>query len=303
MRDNRLEFVNSDRVAFWDKAQADDGDRANATCRFDILRLDNGLLRLRLVPDRSTQGGTFFFRRAEEKSINQEFGAVPPEFRRVLAAAEMTPDEAAAMVDWLKAQKLDSPAQLEVIDRLLQARRHQITLAQLFGMSNEEAAAFREVVKQVGGDYERLVSLATSDLLTPTERKAVDKATSVVTDLRRLTEELPMDVQTRVSVYGRAGAAMTRQLEREAIMAANGRGIAELQGGLGLQPGQAGNPAAAFADAIGAERPRGCRGGKCPSTRRCAGDTARRWRWWSRRPGRRTRKCTRRTRPGRVAGV
>ena len=131
----------------------------------------------------------------------------------------MTSDEAAAMVDWLKTQKLDSPAQLEVIDRLLQARRHQITLAQLFGMSNEEAAAFREVVKQAGGDYERLVSLATSDLLTPTERKTVEKATSVVTDLRRLTEQLPMDVQTRVSVYGRAGAAMTRQLERDAIMA------------------------------------------------------------------------------------
>ena len=158
------------------------------------------------MPNATTQRGTFFFRRTEEKSVDQEFSAVPPEFRRVLAAAEMTPDEAAAMVDWLKAQKLDSPAQLEVIDRLLQARRHQITLAQLFGMSDEEAAAFREVVKQVGGDYERLVSLATSDLLTPTERKAVDKATSVVTDLRRLTEELPMDVQTRVSVYGRAAS-------------------------------------------------------------------------------------------------
>jgi hypothetical protein len=255
MQDNQLVLENKDRVAFWDKTQ-DDGDRSNATCRFEILRLDDSLLRLRLVPKQTTQRGTFFFRRTEEKSIDKEFSAVPPEFRRVLAAAEMTPDEAAAMVDWLKAQKLDSPAQLEVIDRLLQARRHQITLAQLFGMSNEEAAAFRDVVKQVAGDYERLVSLATSDLLTPTERKAVDKATSVVTDLRRLTEELPMDVQTRVSVYGRAGAAMTRQLERDAIMAANGQGIAEFQGGLGLQPGQAGNTAAAFADAV-AQRGRG----------------------------------------------
>ena len=278
VQDNRLVLENNDRIAFWDRAPADGGDRSNATCRFDILRLDSGLLRLQLVPNQTTQRGTFFFRRTEEKSIDHEFSAVPPEFRRVLAAADMTPDEAGAMVDWLKAQKLDSPAQLEVIDRLLQARRHQITLAQLFGMSNEEAAAFREVVKQVGGDYERLVNLAASDLLTPTERKAVDKATSVVTDLRRLTEELPMDMQTRVSVYGRASAAMTRQLERDAIMAANGQGIAEFQGGLGLQPGQAGNPAAAFAEASGRRGLRGRCGGRCPRARRCAGDTARRWR-------------------------
>ena len=85
-----------------DKAQGDAGTRMNTTCRFDILRLDNGLLRLRLLPDRTTQHGTFFFRRTEQKSINQEFSTVPPEFRRVLVAAAMTPDEAAAMVDWLK---------------------------------------------------------------------------------------------------------------------------------------------------------------------------------------------------------
>ncbi len=245
VQDNRLVLANNDRIAFWDKAQTDGNTRVNTNCRFDILHLDNGLLRLQLVPDRTTQHGTFFFRRTEQKSIDQAFSAVPPEFRRVLVAAAMTPDEAAAMVDWLKAQKLDSPAQLEVIDRLLQARRHQITLAQLFGMSNEEVAAFREVVKQVGGDYERLVSLATSDLLTSTERKAVDKATSVVTDLRRLTEEMPMDVQTRVSVYGRASAVMTRQLEQEAILAANRDRTAELQGGVGPQPAAAGNAAAA----------------------------------------------------------
>ena len=77
-RDNRLELVNSDRVAFWDKAQADDGDRANATCRFDILRLDGGLLRLQLVPKQTTQRGRFSLCCAEEKSINQEFSAVPP---------------------------------------------------------------------------------------------------------------------------------------------------------------------------------------------------------------------------------
>ena len=289
VQDNRLVLANNDRIALWDKAQADGGTRVNTSCRFDILRLDNGLLRLRLVPDRTTQHGTFFFRRAEQKPIDQEFSAVPPEFRRVLAAAAMTPDEAAAMVDWLKAQKLDSPAQLEVIDRLLQARRHQVTLAQLFGMSNEEATAFREVVMQVGSDYERLVSLATSDLLTPTERKAVDKATSVITDLRRLTEELPMDVQTRVSVYGRAGAVMTRQLAQEAFMAAN----PELQGVVGPQPAAAGNVAAAArrgrAGAVAEDAPPP---GVAPAAARGG----------PRRHARRTGRRTKRTRSGRVAG-
>ena len=126
-----------------------------------------------------------------------------------------------------------------MIDRLLQARRHQITLAQLFGMSNEEAAAFREVVKQVGGDYERLVSLATSDLLTPTERKAVDKATSVVTDLRRLTEEMPMDVQTRFR------CTVARRCHDAAI------------GARGVHGGQPGAPRRRWAAAG--------RGGKCRS--------------------------------------
>ncbi len=232
LEDGRLVLANNDRIAFWDKASNDDGNRTNATCCYEILRLDDGLLRLRLIPNATGGRSTFFFRRAEEKSVEKEFAAVSPEYRRVLAAAEMTPEEAAAFVDWLKTQKLDSPAQLEVIDRLMQARRHKITLAQLFGMSAEEVAAFREVVQQANGDYERLVRLAASDELTAAERQSLGKATSVVTDLRRLTEQIPMDMQTRTAVYGRGGYDLAQQMDQEAQQAMaremNARRLAEL---------------------------------------------------------------------------
>ncbi|HEY2883055.1 MAG TPA: hypothetical protein VGJ15_11490 [Pirellulales bacterium] len=213
--DDELVLSNNGRIPYWSSDQREPADLEKSTCRFQIVRLDDNFLRLRIVPVETTQRRTWFFRRAEEKSVDKEFAAVPPEYRRVLAAAELTPDEAASFTDWLKAQKFDSPAQLEVIDRLMQARRHKITLAQLFGMTAEEAAAFREVVGQANGDYQRLARLATNDELTSTERRAIDKATSVITDLSRLSQQLPMDMQSRIAVLGRGGMEVAQQIAQQ----------------------------------------------------------------------------------------
>jgi hypothetical protein len=218
---DHLVLSNSSRIPYWSSDQREPTGVRNSTCRFQIVRLDDNLLRLRVIPVETTEKTTLFFRRTEEKPIEKEFANVPPEYRRVLAAAELTPDEAASFADWLKAQKLDSPAQLEVIDRLAKARRHQITLAQLFGMTAEEAAAFREVVGQVNGDYQRLARLATNDELTSTERQAIDKATFVITDLTRLSQQLPMDVQSRASLLGRGGYEIAQQVFQEAINSGN----------------------------------------------------------------------------------
>jgi hypothetical protein len=264
VKDGRLVLTNNDRTAFWDQAPSKNSDPAKSTCRYDILRSDDGFLRLRLVPNQTTQRSTFFFHRTKETPIEKEFANVPPEYRRVLAAAELTPDEAAAFADWLKTQKLDSPAQLEVIDRLMQARRHKITLAQLFGMTTEEAAAFREVVGQANGDYERLARLAASDELTGTERQAIGKVTSVITDLNRLTEQLPMDMQSRIAVRGRGGMEVAQQMAQEA-MNRDFTNSANFGGGFGGQAaGGFGNANAVAA----AAQAGGGRGGRAATTTR-----------------------------------
>ena len=238
VKDGRLVLTNNDRTAFWDQASSDNGDHAKSTCRYDILRSEDGFLRLWLVPNQTTQRGTFFFHRTAEKPIEKEFANVPPEYRRVLVAAELTPDEAAAFADWLKTQKLDSPAKLEVIDRLMQARRHKITLAQLFGMSADEAVAFREVVGQANGDYQRLARLAMNDELTSTERQAIDKATSLIADLTRLSQQLPMDMQSRIAVLGRGGMEVAQQMSQQGTLYGFATNPIELGGG--FAGGQAG---------------------------------------------------------------
>ena len=78
-------------------------------------------------------------------------------------------------------------------------------------MTADEAAAFREVVGQANGDYQRSARLATNDELTSTERQAIDKATSLITDLTRLSQQLPMDMQSRASALGRSGMEVAQQ--------------------------------------------------------------------------------------------
>jgi hypothetical protein len=255
---DHLVLSNNSRIAYWSSDQREPTGVRNSTCRFQIVRLDDNLLRLRVMPIETTEKSTLFFRRTEEKPIEKEFAAVPAEYRRVLAAAELTPEEAASFADWLKAQKLDSPAQLEVIDRLAQARRHKITLAQLFGMTSEEAAAFREVVGQVNGDYQRLARLASNDKLTSTERQAIDKATSVITDLTRLSQQLPMDVSSRSALLGRGGYEIAQQMYQEAVANSENFGGGGFgAGGFGGGQGGVGNfngpgaPAAAAGGARG----------------------------------------------------
>ena len=105
-------------------------------------------------------------------------------------------------------------------------------------MTAEEAAAFREVVGQVNGDYQRLARLATNDELTSTERQVIDKATSVITT--DLTFAAATDGhESRASALGRGGYEIAQQVYQEAVVNGENFGGGGLRGG-GFGGGQGG---------------------------------------------------------------
>jgi beta-lactamase regulating signal transducer with metallopeptidase domain len=192
---NGLVLTNTDSSVLW-KRDGKDSSKENPMQRravYQILRLDHDFLRLKEVANIPSE--PLFFRRVEEKSADEQFAAIPAELRAIPAAARLTPEEAAALVDWFKAHKIDA-SKLTLIERIIQARRHKITLAEVFGMTPEEATALHDVVQQANGDYSRLNSLAARNQLSPVEVRALGKMTAVNDELTTVLRAMPMDSPT-----------------------------------------------------------------------------------------------------------
>jgi hypothetical protein len=227
---NGLVLTNTDSSVLWNRDGKDSGKENPMQRRavFQILRLDQEFLRLKQVAN--VPSDPLFFRRVEEKSADEQFAAIPAEFRAIPAAARLTPEEAAAMVDWFKAHKIDA-SKLALIERIIQARRQKITLANVFGMTPEEATAFHDIVQQANGDYSRLNALAARNQLSPVEVRALRKLTVFSDELTTVLRAMPIDSPTYFTVNS-SGRGISRQGE----VGPSG------YGGLVLGPGRAARP-------------------------------------------------------------
>ncbi|HTQ40370.1 MAG TPA: M56 family metallopeptidase [Pirellulales bacterium] len=166
-----------------------------STYIYEIVRLDDSFLRLR----NNQSKDTLFFHRVDEKSEAEQLADVPAELRPLLAVAQFTPDEAKQLLSLFEAQQID-PAALKTIGRVLQAYRHQIDLKDLFGMTPDEANAFKELLSESNYrlDAHDLFKLADAGQLSPVEQsgiaklKAVDAAFDAMVDPNKLGFDIPL---------------------------------------------------------------------------------------------------------------
>lgn len=159
---------------------------------YRIERLDDSLLRLRLapppretlptsrpVPGRpSVDRGTTFYSRIQTDRLNaQPLTDLPQEARRLAQLAQLTPDEVKGLAQFMKSDTaMIAPKLLKALDQTIAARYHEIGFAELFGLSEEEAAAYRELMKLTDGDYDAAVRYADdAGTLSPAEKNAIKK--------------------------------------------------------------------------------------------------------------------------------
>src|SRR5262249_23671309 len=129
---------------------------------------------------RQSSGAPKFFRRAQTKEAEPQVALdLPKEYQRIAELACLNADEAKSLVKWTIAVKDWKDAdQLELslaaIDRGLAARAGKVDFADLFQLSADEAAGYRELNLLTDG-FSTICVLADQGQLTKAELSALDK--------------------------------------------------------------------------------------------------------------------------------
>ena len=149
-----------------------------------IAKVDDSFLRLvSVLTDRKgqqTTGAPKFFRRAQTKPVEPQVAEdLPKEFQRIAELACLNADEGRSLVNWATALKKQPGSSrpelnLDVVDRGLAARGGKIDFADLFHLTADEAAGYRELNRLTDG-FSAICVLADQGQLTPSELSALDK--------------------------------------------------------------------------------------------------------------------------------
>ena len=120
--------------------------------------------------------GTVFYSRLHPERLNaQPLSELPQEARRFAQLAQLTPEEVQELT---KSHMLDSKENpnvksenLKSLDRAIAARYREIGFAELFGLSEEEASAYRDLMNLVDSDYDAAIRYADdAGTLSPAEK-------------------------------------------------------------------------------------------------------------------------------------
>jgi hypothetical protein len=149
-----------------------------------IAKVDESFLRLvSILSDRKgrqTSGSPKFFRRALTKQAEPQVADdLPKEYQRIAELACLNADESRSLVKWvaeLKKQPNSSRPELnlDAVDRGLAARAGKIDFADLFRLTANEAAGYRELHRLTDG-FSAISVLADQGQLTPAELSALAK--------------------------------------------------------------------------------------------------------------------------------
>jgi hypothetical protein len=152
--------------------------------RMSIAKVDDSFLRLvSILTDRKgrqTAGSPKFFRRAQTKEVELQVAQdLPKEYQRIAELACLNADEAKSLVKWtIRVKHWEGAGQLELsldaIDRGLAARAGKVDFADLFQLSADEAAGYRELNRLTDG-FSTICVLADQGQLTKAELSALDK--------------------------------------------------------------------------------------------------------------------------------
>jgi len=152
--------------------------------RMSIAKVDDSFLRLVSVltdrKGRQTPGSPKFFRRAQTKQAEPQVAEdLPKEFQRIAELACLNSDEGRSLVNWateLKKQPNSGRLELnlDAVDRGLAARAGKIDFAELFHLTADEAAGYRELNRLTDG-FSAICVLSDQGQLTPAELSALAK--------------------------------------------------------------------------------------------------------------------------------
>jgi hypothetical protein len=152
--------------------------------RMSIAKVDDSFLRLvSIVTDphgRQSSGAPKFFRRAQTKEAEPQVALdLPKEYQRIAELACLNADEARSLVKWTIERKHQAgngqgELNLDAIDRGLAARAGKIDFADLFQLTADEAAGYRELNRLTDG-FSTICVLADQGQLTKAELTALDK--------------------------------------------------------------------------------------------------------------------------------
>jgi hypothetical protein len=152
--------------------------------RMSIAKVDESFLRLVSVltdrKGRQTPGSPKFFRRAQTKQVEPQVAdSLPKEYQRIAELACLNVDEGRSLVKWateLKKQPNSGRLELnlDAVDRGLAARAGKIDFAELFHLTADEAAGYRDLNRLTDG-FSAVCVLADQGQLTPSELSALDK--------------------------------------------------------------------------------------------------------------------------------
>lgn len=162
---------------------------ATKRCEFTILRLTKDYLRLKYSSEHGDEA--YFLSRDKEKPLNEKYANVPADLRDLFDAAQMTPEEADAVVDLLDAKKNDL-SDLQIAGKIQQARIQKITLQKLFGMTKDEVDAFRSLLDQHQHSRQSFKELADGGQLLPIEKDAYEKTQTVGVAFDNLAMHTPL---------------------------------------------------------------------------------------------------------------
>src|SRR5262245_13361263 len=152
--------------------------------RMSIAKVDDSFLRLVSVltdrKGRETPGSPKFFRRAQTKQVDPQIVEdLPKEYQRIAELACLNADEGRSLVKWAT-ELTKQPGSgrpelnLDVVDRGLAARAGKIDFADLFHLTADEAAGYRELNRLTDG-FSAICVLADQGQLTPAELSALAK--------------------------------------------------------------------------------------------------------------------------------
>jgi hypothetical protein len=152
--------------------------------RMSIAKVDDSFLRLVSVltdqKGRQTPGSPKFFRRAQTKQVDPQVAEdLPKEYQRIAELACLNSDEGRSLVKWateLRKQPNSGRQELnlDAVDRGLAARAGKIDFADLFHLTADEAAGYRELNRLTDG-FSAICVLADQGQLTSAELSALAK--------------------------------------------------------------------------------------------------------------------------------
>jgi hypothetical protein len=152
--------------------------------RMSLAKVDESFLRLvSILTDRKGRqiaGSPKFFRRAQTKQVEPQVADdLPKEYQRIAELACLNADEGRSLVKWAtelnKQPNSGRPEfNLDAVDRGLAARAGKIDFAELFHLTADEAAGYRELHRLTDG-FSAICVLADQGQLTPAELSALAK--------------------------------------------------------------------------------------------------------------------------------